>query len=80
MALYGIETTPSSAAIVTSASVAPTSSPVKRRVAVARLPRANAGAAAEEAVEVLGLGQRPVGAGRGDLERVALADRRELLA
>src|ERR671933_140335 len=43
-------------------------------VAVARLPRADAGTAAEVAVEVRRLGQRALAARRGHLERVALAD------
>ena len=73
--------TPPSAASVTS-SEAPTSSPVKlaRACAVrspsrdgARVARAHAGAPADEAAEVLGLGQRALAARRGDLERVALA-------
>ena len=39
----------------------------------ARVARAHARAAADEAAEVRGLGQRALGARRGDLERVALA-------
>ena len=66
----------SSTAIVTSASVAPTSSPGERLRGRARgVARADAGAAAQEAAEVRrawSAGARA--AGRGDLERVALAD------
>ena len=51
----------------------------ERRVAVVRARACARGAAAEEAAEVVGLGQRALGARRGDLERVALADRRELV-
>ncbi len=77
--------TPPSAASVTSSSEAPTSSPVKlapRRAGSARRPpastgarvaRAHARAAPDEAAEVRGLGQRALAAGRGDLQRVALA-------
>ena len=78
--------TPPSAANVTSFSVAPTSSPVKLRTgrAAARafavelhdrpgVTRAHARTAPDEAAEVSGLGQRALAAGRGDLERVALA-------
>src|ERR1700685_3271575 len=36
--------------------------------------RATAGAATDEAAEVVGLGQRTLQAGRGDLQRVALAE------
>ena len=43
------------------------------RTAGARVARAHAGAAADEAAEVGGLGQRALDAGRGDLQRVALA-------
>ena len=39
----------------------------------ARLARTHAGAAADEAAEVGGLGQRTLAARRGDLQRVALA-------
>ena len=74
MSAYGIATTPVSAAIVTSASVAPTSSPVKDVWPSRGVAQADAGAAAEEAAEVVGLGQRALAARRGDLERVALAD------
>src|SRR5919199_173886 len=42
----------------------------ERRVAVTRLARANAGAAAEEAPEVVRLGQRALAARRGNLERL----------
>src|SRR3954462_11948587 len=38
----------------------------------------HAGAPAEEAAEVLGLGERALGPGRGDLERVVLADLAEV--
>ena len=78
--------TPPSAARVTSSSEAPTSSPVKMlRAALldvpcppaapcrARVAGAHARAPSDEAAEVRRLGQRALGAGRGDLERVALA-------
>ena len=76
--------TPPSAASVTSSSEAPTSSPVKLRARLARaalalgregtrVARAHARAPADEAAEVRGLGQRALGARRGDLQRVALA-------
>jgi hypothetical protein len=71
--------TPPSAASVISSSEAPTSSPVKLRAALAlacqgtRVARAHACAAADEAAEVRGLGQRTLDARRGDLQRVALA-------
>src|SRR5918999_703806 len=42
--------------------------------AVVVAARADARAPADVAAEVLGLGQRPLDAGRGDLERVVLAD------
>jgi hypothetical protein len=48
-------------------------------VAVARLAGPDAGAAAEEAAEVRGLGERTPAAGRRDLERVALADVAEVV-
>ena len=48
----------------------------ERLAAVARIARAHARAAADEAAEVVGLGQRALGPGRGDLERVALAQPR----
>ena len=67
------DTTPVSAATVTSSSVAPSSSPVKER-RPSWSPRVRTSrAAADVAAEVLGLGQRPLGPGRGDLERVLLA-------
>ena len=66
---YGIDTTPSSAATVTSSSDAPTSSPVIALVAVARLAQAQARPAADEAPEVVRLAQRALRARRGDLER-----------
>ena len=56
MSAYGIATTPVSAAIVTSASVAPTSSPVNDLWPSRALARAHAGAAAEEPAEVVRLG------------------------
>src|ERR1700690_3080793 len=46
---------------------------VELRRAWTRVTRAHAGAVSNEATEVRGLGQRPLDAGRGDLERVALA-------
>ena len=56
-------TTPVSAAMVTSSSEAPTSSPVKRVRPSCAPARAHARAAAEEAAEVVGLGQRALGPG-----------------
>src|SRR5512133_3197094 len=44
----------------------------ERALPIVLAPRAHARAAADEAPEVLGLGQRALNAGRGDLERVAL--------
>ena len=70
MSEYGIDTTPSSAATVTSSSLAPTSSPVKLLRPSCALARAHARAAPEEAAEVVRLGQRALGPGRGHLERV----------
>ena len=64
---------------MTASSVAPSSSPVKRAPAVVVAARAHARAPADEAAEVLGLGQRALGPGRGDLERVALAHRRQVV-
>ena len=79
-----------SAASVTSVSEAPTSSPVScagcglRRVGAdvgGDSPRgAHTSATPDEAAEVLGLGQRALEPGRGDLERVALAQLRRALA
>src|SRR3954453_7813279 len=43
-------------------------------VAIARVAETDAGAAAEEAPEMVRLGQRALAARRGHLERVALAD------
>src|SRR5438046_718566 len=45
----------------------------ERLVAFPGLARPDAGAAAEEAAVVIGLGQRALAARRGDLERVVLA-------
>ena len=76
MSSYGIATTPVSAAIVTSASEAPTSSPVKTGA-----PRARRGCGPARAGRGSGgsgrASQRPLAARRGDLERVVLADLRE---
>ena len=66
---YGIDTTPSSAATVTSSSLAPTSSPVKLLWPSLGSRSAHARATAEEAAEVVRLRQRPLGTRRGDLER-----------
>ena len=84
-----METTPVSAATVTSSSDAREQLPGERapgarraRIGAADGPvaaRAHAGPAAEEAAEVLGLGQRALGARRGDLQRVVLADGREMV-
>ena len=68
-----MDTTPVSAATVTASSVAPSSSPVKLVMAVVAGARAHARAPADVAAEVVGLGERPLGARRGDLQRVALA-------
>ena len=68
ISVYGIVTSPPSAATMTSSSEAPTSSPVKLRCPSLRLSRAHASLAADEATEVLGLDQRALRPGRGDLE------------
>ena len=70
MSEYGIETIPSSAATVTSLSLAPTSSPVKVLRPPMRLARAHPRALPHEAAEVLRLGQRALRPGRGHLEAV----------
>src|SRR5215813_3947553 len=48
-------------------------------VPVALVARADAGRTAQEAAEVGGLGEGPLDAGRGDLERVPLPDLAELV-
>ena len=74
-----MDTTPVSAATVTVSSVAPTSSPVKLVWPSSAPARAHARATADEAAEVVGLGERALRARRGDLERVALAHLRQEL-
>ena len=76
MSAYAIDTTPVSAATVTASSVGAEQLAGERLPPVVVAARAHARAPADEAAEVLGLGQRTLGAGRGDLERVALAHRR----
>src|SRR3954451_19162724 len=48
-------------------------------VPVVRLARAHLRAAADVAAEVIGLGERPLATGRGDLQAMALADGLELV-
>ena len=69
-----MDTTPPSAATVTASSVAREQLAGEAAAAVGlRAAGAHARAPADEAAEVLGLGERALGPGRGDLERVALA-------
>ena len=63
MSAYGIDTTPVSAATVTPSSVA-RAARRERRAAVAVAARAHARAPADEAAEVLGLGERALGPAR----------------
>ncbi len=73
MRSYGIVTTPSGAAIVTSLSDAPTSSPVKLLWPSRASRKRTRALPAEEAGVVLRLGQRAVLSRGGHLERVAVA-------
>ena len=79
MSSYGMAITPLSAAIVTSAVGGADELSGELTAALVLVAQANARATAEEPAEVGRLGERAVRARRGDLERVALTDLRQLV-